>query len=160
MFAVVAIFAAALGSGLMAGLYFVFSIAVMPALGRLPTSAGVTAMQTINKVIVNPWFLAVFFGTGLICLALIGAAATGSVGGHGTFVTIACLLYLAGNIGVTMLFNVPLNNQLAAAEPTSADAARVWGDYLIVWTHWNHVRVVSCLTSAALLIAPYMLRDQ
>ncbi len=42
-------FAAAIGSGLMAGLFFVFSVTVMTALGKLPAPAGIAAMQSINS---------------------------------------------------------------------------------------------------------------
>jgi uncharacterized membrane protein len=55
-------FFAALGSGLMAGLYFAFSTAVMPALGGLPQEQGIAAMQKINAAILNPLFLFLFSG--------------------------------------------------------------------------------------------------
>jgi len=70
---------------------------------------------------------------------------------------IACVLYLVGNIVVTMIFNVPLNNALDAADPVSADGAALWSRYLSTWTAWNHVRTLSCLASLALMIgAIYM----
>jgi hypothetical protein len=43
--------AAALGCGLMAGLFFAFSVAVMKALARLPSAEGIDAMQSINVAI-------------------------------------------------------------------------------------------------------------
>ena len=49
---------AALGAGLMSGLYFGFSVAVMIALGRLPPTGGIVAMQSINRAILNPPFSA------------------------------------------------------------------------------------------------------
>jgi uncharacterized membrane protein len=60
--------ACAIGCGLMAGFFFAFSICVMKALGRLPPEQGITAMQTINVVVINPWFLAPFFGTAALCV--------------------------------------------------------------------------------------------
>ncbi|WP_367265416.1 hypothetical protein [Polaromonas sp.] len=66
--------AAALGSGVVAGIFFAFSSFVMSALGRLPPAQGVAAMQSINETVINPGFLLVFFGTGLACLALAGGA--------------------------------------------------------------------------------------
>ncbi len=54
---------ATVGSGLMAGLLFVFSNAIMRALTQLPPAAGLEAMQRINVAIVNPLFLTVFLGT-------------------------------------------------------------------------------------------------
>ena len=61
-------FAATLGCGLMAGLFFAFSVAVMKALERLPPAEGIVAMQSINVAILNPVFLTVFFGTAAACL--------------------------------------------------------------------------------------------
>src|SRR6056297_825258 len=56
------------GSGLMAGLLFVFSFSVMDALTQMPTSEGMKAMQLINRTILNPVFLSVLFGTALACM--------------------------------------------------------------------------------------------
>ena len=73
------IFAAALGSGLMAGTFFAFSVFVMGALGRLPPEQGIAAMQSINIVVINRVFLAVFAGTAVISAAL---ALTAVLGWH------------------------------------------------------------------------------
>ncbi len=62
---------AALGSGLIAGTFFVFSAAIMTALGRLPPQEGIRAMQSINRVILNPIFLGVFLGTGVLSAVII-----------------------------------------------------------------------------------------
>ena len=61
-------FAAALGAGLMAGLFFAFSTCVMTALGRQPAPCGIAAMQAVNEVILNPVFLLVFMGTPAVSL--------------------------------------------------------------------------------------------
>ena len=58
---------AALGSGLIAGVFFAFSTFVMKALARLAPAEGIAAMQSINVVVLNPWFLGAFFGTALGC---------------------------------------------------------------------------------------------
>ena len=63
-------FLAALGNGLMAGMFFAFSVFIMTALGRLPPDHGIAAMQSINIVILNPMFLSVFMGTAAICIVL------------------------------------------------------------------------------------------
>jgi uncharacterized membrane protein len=60
----------ALGCGLMAGLFFAFSVSVMRALAALPSAAGLAAMQSINVAIINPMFLAAFFGTAVACLLI------------------------------------------------------------------------------------------
>ena len=65
---------AALGTGVMGGLFFAFSTSVMNALARLPAAQGVAAMQSINIVILNPVFFVAFFGTAALCVVLTIAA--------------------------------------------------------------------------------------
>lgn len=61
--------AAALGSGLIAGVFFAFSNFVMKALSRVPSAEGLAAMQSINVMVLNPLFLGVFMGTAALCAA-------------------------------------------------------------------------------------------
>ena len=138
----------ALGCGLMAGLYFAFSAFIMAALGRLPPGNGMAAMNAINVAILNPLFFVLFFGTAATSLLLaIAAASAWSVPGA-AWLLAGALLYLGGNIVITMLCNVPLNTELGAAAGTIG-AEAVWNRYLSVWTAWNHVRTLACLAAAA-----------
>ena len=59
------------------GNFLAFSTFVMGALGRLPQSAGISAMQSINVVVINPVFLSVFMGTAILCIVLTIAALIG-----------------------------------------------------------------------------------
>ena len=147
---IVMTFVAAVGSALIAGIFFAFSTFIMAALGRLPAAVGISAMQSINVVILNVWFLPLFFGTGVVCIVLAIAALSSSLSPF--YLVAGSLLYLVGGLLVTMVFNVPLNNALAAADPNSADGAVVWKRYLSIWTAWNHVRTVACLVAAASFI--------
>ena len=61
---------AALGSGLIAGVFFAFSTFVMKALTQLPAPAGIAAMQSINVAAITPVFMTVLFGPALACVAL------------------------------------------------------------------------------------------
>ena len=61
------------------------------------------------------------------------------------------MLYLVGTMLVTIVFNVPRNNALAAVEPVSANGARLWAGYVTSWTAWNHVRTAAALAAAASL---------
>lgn len=64
---------AAIGSGLLGGLYLAFSVAVMPALARRPPGESAALMQEVNRVILNPVFGLVFAGTALACLLTAGS---------------------------------------------------------------------------------------
>jgi len=142
-------FVAALGSGLVAGIFFAFSNFVMKALARVPPAQGIAVMQSINVVVLNRWFFAVFFGSAVCCLVLtIGSFVRWQKPGAG-YLLVGSLFYLIGTILVTIACNVPLNDALAAVDPSSADAGRVWTNYLKNWTTWNHVRTIAALATAA-----------
>jgi uncharacterized membrane protein len=145
-------FVAALGSALMAGLFFVFSNAIMIAFGKLAPATGIAAMQSINVWILNPVFAAVFFGTSAISALLALMALLNLAQPWSLSMLAGGLCYFAGALLVTVIFNVPLNNQLAALQPETAAAATFWAEYLRVWTAWNHVRTVLSLAATALFI--------
>jgi uncharacterized membrane protein len=142
---------AALGSGLIAGAFFAFSTFVMAALGKLPSPHGIAAMQSINVVVINPWFLGTFLGTAGVCAVLVVIALINWQEPGAALVLTGALLYVVGTFLVTMLFNVPLNDALAAVAADSAEGASLWQRYLADWTNWNHVRTLASLAAAALL---------
>jgi uncharacterized membrane protein len=138
---------AALGSGVMAGTFFAFSTFVMTALGRLPAAQGLAAMQAINVAVLNPLFFLAFFGTAIVC-AVLAVVAIAQWHTSGSIVLLlGSLLYLVGCIGVTVAFNVPLNNRLALVPADSPQAAALWSHYVTRWTAWNHVRTVASLAA-------------
>jgi uncharacterized membrane protein len=147
----VAVFAA-VGSGLMGGLLFAFSNFVMKALLEQPPASAIRTMQAINLTIVNPLFLAVFLGTALATaiLAVTGLLRLSTPGMP--LLLAGSALFLLGTFGVTMIFNVPLNNALATQDPSSAAAAQFWLTYVSRWMAWNHVRTVASLAATACLI--------
>ena len=137
------------GAGLVGGIFFAFSNFVMPALAQQPGTEGARAMQSINVTVLNPLFFAVFFGTGIISLA-VALATPGAWDAPGTVLSrIAAALYLFGTLGVTMIFNVPLNDRLASAT-AEGNLSQTWSDFLSAWTWWNHVRTIAALLAAAL----------
>lgn len=139
----------ALGSGLMAGVFFAFSSFVMNALARLSPTQGIYAMQSINVAVLNPIFLLAFFGTAAACvLVMITALFSWNEPGL-AYLLAGSALYLVGTILVTVVFNVPLNEALALARPDSADGACLWTRYLSAWTAWNHARTGASLAAAA-----------
>ena len=144
---------AALGCGLIAGVFFAFSTFVMKALAQQPPAHGIAAMQAINITVINPWFMTVFLGTTVICFILAIAALLKGRSPGANYFLVASLLYLIGSFGVTIVFNVPLNNALAIAQPESSEGANLWASYLTNWTFWNHVRTIASLAAAALFTA-------
>lgn len=150
---------AAVGSGLVGGVFFAFSGFVLPALSRLPAGAGTAAMQAVNRAAVTPPLMTALFGTAAVAAAVAATsvvalrgdddgdrgAALLALGGAG--------LYLVAGVAVTVVANVPLNDRLAGAVAGTPEGAQTWGHYLRAWGAWNHVRTVGCLAASALLTA-------
>jgi uncharacterized membrane protein len=139
----------------MAGLFFVFSVVVMPALDRVPATSAIATMQAVNRVIVNPLFLLVFLGTGLGLAALSVVAVVGETfsGPARLAVLAATATYLVGVFAVTGGANVPRNDALDLLDPAALHAAADWAAYAGPWTAWNHVRTVASIATTALLVA-------
>lgn len=139
---------AALGSGIVAGLLFIFSNTIMRVLSEAQHPHGMTVMQGINVVIINPLFLAIFLGTAAISAIQIFYALTHW--GHPTALYLLCggLLYLA-TIGITAMFNIPLNNSLMTFNPADAASMQQWSEYCTRWTFWNHLRTLTAIASLA-----------
>jgi uncharacterized membrane protein len=103
-------------------------------------------MNSINRVIRNPLFLLVFFGTALLCLILL----VGRL--YSPLVVAGALFYLVGSMGITMVCNVPLNDKLERVVPSAADMETQWHAYRGPWTRWNHLRAIACLLAAAAFV--------
>ena len=142
---------AALGCGLIAGVFFAFSSFVMKALARLQPAQGVGAMQAINVAAVTPAFMAALFGIAVACGVLAVWAFFAWDEHFAPYLLIGSLLYLVGTIVLTIAYHVPRNDALARVEPHSADAESHWTRYLSGWTAWNHVRAAAALAAAATL---------
>jgi uncharacterized membrane protein len=143
---------AALGSGVVAGVFFAFSTFVMPALARLPPEQGIAAMQSINVMAINRWLMGALFGTGGLCVWLAVASLRRSSEPGASLRLAGCAVYLLGAILVTIACNVPRNEALAALPPDGAAAAELWPRFLAEWVAWNHVRMGTAVAASALLI--------
>ena len=142
--------------GLMAGLFFAFTVSVMPGLQAGGDRTFVTAMQHINAAIENGVFGLVFVGALLFPAAaaiLLFAAGRRAAAGWVAGATVLYLLVLA----VTMGIEVPLNDGLARAGDPSriADLAAVRLRFESTWVPVNNLRTLLntlsllCLVPAA-----------
>ena len=139
----------AVGAGVVGGVMFAFSTFIMTGLGRLEPAQGIAAMQAINREAPNFWFMTALFGTALTSIVL-AVVSVVRHDGSAVYAVIACALYLVG-IVLTIVYHVPHNNALDALDPTAADSAAYWRDYVSGWTGWNHVRTVSAIAASAVL---------
>ncbi|GAB3835504.1 anthrone oxygenase family protein [Hymenobacter jeollabukensis] len=147
---------ATLCTGLVAGVFYGFEVAVNPAFRRLPDAAYVGAMQAINEVIQNPVFALSFFGAPL--LLPVAAAQHGRRPRSRRFrlLVVAAAVYLAGSLGVTVAANIPLNEALAAvplqaSSPAQLRAARI--RFAEPWNRWHRIRTLASVVAFALAVA-------
>ncbi|MFD8973678.1 DUF1772 domain-containing protein [Streptomyces sp. NPDC059593] len=142
--------AAAVASGLVAGLLFAYVCSVMPALARSDDRVFVEVMRNINDVIQNPLFFAVFLGAPI--LAAVAAWQHRATGARGW--TLAALVLSLGVFLVTTAGNVPLNAALATAQdPVAARAA-----FEDPWVTWNLVRTLLATAGLVCLVRALMVR--
>jgi len=118
------LWAAALSSGLIAGVYFAFSGFIMKAFDKIETAQSVAAMNSINEVILRSLFMPVFFGSSIISFLLIVVAFVYWGDAGAGLVLIAGIVYFVGMFACTIIFNVPLNNALARPGPDSSTSGR------------------------------------
>jgi len=104
--------------------------------------------------VLNPMFLGVFLGTGVLCVGALIFSWQHWPGSAAICLAVGSVLYLVGTLLVTIRFNVPRNNALASIARTDPNASQLWARYVVSWTIWNHVRTAAALAaSAAFIIA-------
>ncbi|MEV4410747.1 DUF1772 domain-containing protein [Catellatospora sp. NPDC049609] len=146
-----ALIAAMVTMGNMAGVFGLYSHTVMPGLRRTDDRTFVGAFQALDRAIINPWFM---LGGFLGALVFTGAAAGLLLGPGGaalTWTLTAFALYLVVFV-ITVAVNVPMNDTIkAAGEPDGiADLAGVRARFDEArWSRWNLVRTV--LTTLAVI---------
>lgn len=115
-------------TAILTGLFFTFSVVVMPALARRPPGEAAAVMIQINRTIQNPLFLSVFLGAPIaaVVLAVLRDLAVPS--------TVAAGAVVVGSLALTMGVNVPMNNALDASDPATEEGRVLWAGYLRRWT--------------------------
>lgn len=135
--------------GLVAGVFLTFSDFVMRSLDGAKTSAGIQAMQIINREVFKTVFMVLLLGWSALSPLLVIYAWFYLTGTAATLVMAGGLAYLIGVFIVSMVFNVPMNKRLDALEFTSPQAAQYWKtQYVPRWTFWNYVRAISSAAAA------------
>ncbi len=146
---------AAGGAAVVGGVYLAFSAMVMPALRSRPAADAIATMQHVNVAAVRAPFMAVFFGSAAAAVAVVVVevlrARSADDASLGTALGLAgALLSLAGFV-VTVAYNVPRNDLVAALDPTSVTDQARWLSLTREWTSANSLRGGLSLLGAALL---------
>ncbi|WP_312745613.1 anthrone oxygenase family protein [Sphingobacterium multivorum] len=141
-------------SAIISGLFFSYTFSVNLGLQKLNDKAYLTAMQNINKEILNSAFYCCFLGAPILLLmATILFFDLSSPKFY--LILVACLSYIIGVIVVTGTQNVPLNNQLASIDLSISPekSLRLARDaFEKPWVFWNNIRTCCSLLTLTCLI--------
>jgi uncharacterized membrane protein len=136
-------------TGLLAGLYYSFAVAIMPGLGRTDDAVYVAAMNEINKAIVNPVFMISFLGApALTIAAAVLLRRSGSEITNRWVLAAAALNAVA--LVTTIAINVPLNDALLKDKDLGA--------FETTWLAWNVVRTVATAGALGCLVRGLLIR--
>ena len=153
--------AAVIAMGLLAGLFYAFDIAVMPALSAATDRTLVDAMQQMIDKIENPAFFLILLGAPTLAgVALSQARRSGGAGASGWIV--AGLAFYAVMAVVTFAFHFPLNDELKdAGDPAGIEnLAAVRDDFVTPWVAWNIVRTLASTAAFGCLAWALVLRGR
>ncbi|MET9262483.1 anthrone oxygenase family protein [Amycolatopsis sp. NPDC004079] len=147
--------AAVVAAGLIAGLFYAYTVSVMPGLAQADDHTFVTAMRRINDVIVNGWFMLSFLGAPLLAVAAVVLHFTSGARGGLPWLVAGAVLLVAMVI-VTGAINVPMNNALAV---DTADFAALRARFEEPWVRWNTVRTVASAAGFGCLVGALVTRS-
>lgn len=140
--------------GLTAGLCFTWSNAVTPGIGQLNDYEFLQSFQKMNRAIINPIFLLVFFGPffgHFINIYLHRNDNTISF----WMLVLAASLFIFGVVAVTIFKNIPLNEMLDKTDLISASKEELFQlrkKFEKPWNFWHTVRTISSIISFSLLL--------
>lgn len=150
-------------TGLMAGIFFTWSNAVKPGIGKLGDLEYLNALQSMNRVILNGAFLIVFIG------AIIAVALVPMFHFHlypkNIFWLFICILtiYWIGVFGVTVFGNIPLNELLDKTNLETISLEEITALRSLIedkWNNFNLIRSISSGITFLLLIFSFLLLDK
>ena len=148
------LFGAVALTGLSAGLFYAWSVSVIPGTQKISDSTYLQTMQSINRAILNPAFFLIFFGS-IVALGLASIYEYPSNTWRFMLLLAASVTYLVGTIGVTGLGNVPLNDQLDVfkiAESSPEKIAEFRAYYESKWNRFHLFRTVFAVGSFLLAL--------
>ncbi len=142
-------------SGLMAGLFYAWSISVTPGIAKINDVSYLQAFQAMNRAILNPLFFVVFFGLVVLLPVLSYLSFQNSMSNQFWYVILATIIYFAGIMGVTIGGNVPLNNALEALQIESMTQEQMdefRKGFESKWNRLNTIRTISSIATFLLLV--------
>jgi uncharacterized membrane protein len=141
-------------TGLTAGLCFTWSNAITPGIGRLDDLGYLQSFQAMNRAIINPSFLLVFFGPVILLFINAYLHRNANPTTFWSFMLAAVLFFLGIGL-ITVFKNVPLNELLdktALENLSAAELKELRLKFEKPWNRWHIQRTIASFTAFALLV--------
>ena len=141
-------------TGLTAGLCYTWSNAVTPGIGNLDDQTFLKSFQAMNRAIINPSFILVFFGPVLLLFLNAFWFKNTNPITFWSFLAAAVIFFLGVSV-VTVSKNVPLNEILDKSileVMSQQELAQLRKTFEEPWNRWHWIRTLSSITSLVLLL--------
>ena len=150
-------------TGLMAGIFFTWSNAVKPGIGKLSDIEYLRALQSMNRVILNNAFKIIFLGA-IIVVALVPVFYFNLYPKNIFWLFVFTLvIYWIGVFGVTVSGNIPLNEILDKTNLESITSEEIKTLRMSIEVKWNNFNLIRCISSAItflILIVSFLILDK
>jgi len=135
-------------TGLSAGLFYAWSVSVIPGTRQVDDITYMQTMQSINRAILNGPFFLIFFGS-IVFLSVASIYQFHSKDSTFWLLLISSIFYLLGTVGVTGLGNVPLNDQLDVLSIPEMHSSKISEFRKFYETNWNRLHLVRTIFAIA-----------
>ena len=134
-------------TGLMAGIFFTWSNAVKPGIGKLSDLEYLRSLQSMNRVILNKAFIGIFLGA-IIAVALVPIFHF-KIAPNSIFwlLLLAPVIYWIGVFGVTVFGNIPLNEILDKINLESITSEEIKALRTSIEVKWNNLNLIRSISS-------------
>ena len=150
-------------TGLMAGIFFTWSNAVKPGIGKLSDIEYLRALQSMNRVILNNAFKIIFLGA-IIAVALVPVFYFNLYPKNIFWLFVFTLvIYWIGVFGVTVSGNIPLNEILDKTNLESITSEEIKTLRKSIEVKWNNFNLIRCISSGItfiLLIVSFLILNK
>ena len=131
----------------MAGIFFTWSNAVKPGIGKLSDIEYLRALQSMNRVILNNAFKIIFLGA-IIAVVLVPIFYFNLYPRNIFWLFVFTLIiYWIGVFGVTVSGNIPLNEILDKTNLESITSEEIKTLRKSIEVKWNNFNLIRCISS-------------
>ncbi|MEM0575820.1 DUF1772 domain-containing protein [Flavobacterium polysaccharolyticum] len=158
----IALLLTTLFTGLLAGVFFIWTNAITPGIGKLDDVSYLRSFQNMNRTIINPLFYIVIISP--IFLSPLSAYLYKSNHSFMFWAIVgASIFYFLGVFVVTMIGNIPLNillEKINLSEISVGDAKIMRDKFEVKWNNLHLIRTITSSVSFLLLILACLARTE